>query len=127
MSEYLKHYNAKYVGGHVEYPTPKDCRVFLYEDHLDLFLNMDENYKNKPTIKIPYQSISRIENADESKISAFRVAMFGIVGGLWKKKHVYTVIQYNDEIGEKTIVMDFGNKIDEAQPLIYHKMLDYKK
>jgi len=110
----------------VEYPTPKDSRVFLYNDRLDLFLN-NENYKNKPSITIPYESISSIENADESKISAFRVAMLGIVGGLWKKKHIYTVIVYRDEFGEKTIVLDFGKDVEEAQPMIYKKFLEYRK
>lgn len=78
--------------------------------------------------------MTNIENANEDKISAMRVAALGlvflplaIVGAMWKKKHVYTVIQYKDEIGEKTTVLDFRNKIDEAQPLIYHKMLDSKK
>jgi hypothetical protein len=53
--------------------------------------------------------------------------MLGIVGGLWKKKHVYTVIRYKDEFGEKTVVIDFGKDVEEAQPLIYHKMLKQKK
>jgi hypothetical protein len=46
--------------------------------------------------------MTNIESANEDKISAFRVAMLGIVGGLWKKKHVYTVIQYKDEIRRKS-------------------------
>jgi hypothetical protein len=71
--------------------------------------------------------MTNIENANEDRISAMRIAMLGIVGGLWKKKHVYTVIQYKDEIEERTIVLDFGNKIEEAQPLIYRKMLDSRK
>ena len=71
--------------------------------------------------------MTNIESANEDKISAFRVAMLGIVGGLWKKKHVYTVIQYKDEVDEKTIALDFGKKIDEAQLLIYHNMLESRK
>jgi len=126
LAEYTKLYYTKYVGGHIEYPTAKDCRVFLYNDRLELFLN-EGNYKNKPSIAIPYKSIDVIESADESKISALRVAMLGIVGGLWKKKHVYTVIRYKDEFGEKTVVIDFGKDVEEAQPLIYHKMLEAKK
>lgn len=54
-----------------------------------------------------------IENPDQDKVSAFRVVMLGIIGALWKKRHVYTIIQYKDEIGEKTVVFDFGNKIDK--------------
>jgi len=68
-----------------------------------------------------------VESTNEDKMSAFRVAMFGIVGGLWKKKHIYTVIHYKDEIGPKLVVLDFGKQIDEIQPLIYHRMLDSRK
>jgi len=57
--------------------------------------------KKKPSIIVPYESMYKIETANEDKISAFRVAMLGIVGKLWKKKHVYTVIQYKDEVGGK--------------------------
>jgi len=83
--------------------------------------------KKKPSIIVSYESMYKIETANEDKISAFRVAMLGNVGGLWKKKHVYTVIQYKDEVGEKTIVLDFGKRIDEVQPLIYQNMLESRK
>lgn len=70
---------------------------------------------------------------DEQKISALRVVGLGlvflplaIVGAMWKKKHLYTVIQYKDELDNQTIVVDFEEYIDEAQPLIYHKMLKYR-
>ena len=64
---------------------------------------------------------------DEQKISALRVIGFGIIGALWKKQLRYTVIQYKDETSEKNIVLDFGKYIEEAQPLIYQKMIDSKK
>ncbi|MFI5423498.1 MAG: hypothetical protein WB587_11495 [Nitrososphaeraceae archaeon] len=48
--------------------------------------------------------MTNIQNMDEKKISALRVVGLGlvfvplaIVGAVWKKKHIYTVIQYNDE------------------------------
>jgi len=131
LSDSIKSYTAKYVGGHVEYPTSKNCKVFLYDDRLEIYLEIYEwqkdNYENKPSIIVSYESMTNIESANEDKISAFRVAMLGIVGGLWKKKHVYTLIQYKDEVDEKTIVLDFGKKINEAQPLIYHNMLESRK
>ena len=43
---------------------------------------------------------------------------------MWKKRHLYTVIQYKDELDDQTIVIDFDNNIDEAQSLIYRKMLE---
>ena len=125
LSNTTKSYTGKYVGGHVEFPTSKDCKIFLYDDRIEL--HFWDGYDWKPTIIVPYQSMVNIESANEDKISAFRVATLGIVGGLWKKKHVYTVIQYKDEIGEKTIVLDFGKQIDEIQPLIYHNMLEFRQ
>lgn len=68
-----------------------------------------------------------IENADKDKVSLFRVAMFGVIGALWKKNHIYTIIQYGDEMDDHTIAVDFEEYIDEAQPLIYHKMLEFRK
>lgn len=132
MPEWLKSYvDVKYMGGHVEYPKPRGCGINLYDDRLSIHFEkksfFGDRFEKKPTLIISYQSMTNIENANEARISAMRVAMLGIVGGLWKKKHIYTVFQYKDEIGEKTIVLDFGNKIEEAQPLIYHKMLDSKK
>jgi hypothetical protein len=67
-----------------------------------------------------------IANIDKEKISAGRVVGLGlilpdlaIVGALWKKNHRYTVIQYKDGIDTPSIIIDFGEYIDEAQPLIY--------
>ena len=75
--------------------------------------------------------MTNIQNMDEKKISALRVVGLGlvfvplaIVGAVWKKKHIYTVIQYND--AELTVVLDFGRLIDKLQPFIYRKMLEYR-
>jgi len=40
------------------------------------------------------------------------------MGALWKKKLLYTVIEYNDGTDEQTIILDFGKKIEEIQPCI---------
>ena len=131
LPEGIKSYYAKYLGGHVEYPKSKGCQITIYDDQIEINFEktsfFGSTFEKKPTLVISYQSMSNIENANEDRISAMRVAMLGIIGGLWKKKHIYTVIQFKDEIDERTIVLDFGNKIEEAQPLIYHKMLDSKK
>ena len=75
--------------------------------------------------------MTNIQNMDEKKISALRVVGLGlvfvpltIVAAVWKKKHIYTVIQYND--GELTVVLDFGRFIDKLEPFIYRKMLEYR-
>lgn len=87
-----------------------------------------------PKLTMPYSTITNIENLDEQKISAGRVIGLGlilpklaIVGAMWKKKHLYTVIHYKDELDSQTLVIDFDEYIDEAQPLIYHKMLEFRK
>jgi hypothetical protein len=115
MPEYC---NVKYMGGHIEYPKPCGCRLNFYNDRIEL-----EN----PELTIPYQSITNIENADEKSISAFRVVMFGIIGALWKKKHLYTIIQYRDSLDERTIVVDFDDIVDVMQPFIYRRMIRYRR
>lgn len=42
---------------------------------------------------------------------------------MWKKNHIYTIIQYKDDVGEKIIILDFGDKVDIIQSWIYHRML----
>ena len=113
------------MGGHVEYPKPMHSRVYVYNDRIQL-----EN----PNLIIPYKTITSIENMDEKKISAKRVVALGlvfaplaIVGAMWKKNHIYTVIQFKDEVGEKAIVLDFGDKVDDIQGWIYRRMLSSKK
>jgi hypothetical protein len=51
----------------------------------------------------------------------------GIVGAMWKKNHSYTVTQCHDEIVEHTIIVDFDEYLDSAQPLIYRRMLEFRK
>lgn len=109
------------MGGHGEYPKPMNCRIYLYYDRIQL-----EN----PDLIIPYESLTNIENMDEKKISAKRVIGLGlvfvplaIVGAMWKKNHIYTVIQYNDEVGEKIIILDFGKNVDDFQGWIYRRII----
>jgi hypothetical protein len=112
---------ATYIGGHKAFPKKSHTKVGIYEDRLEL---------TNPSLRIPYASMKNIENMDEKKISALRVVVLGIVflplaiiGALWKKKMIYTVIEYNDGIDEQTIILDFGRKLDKIQPLVYQKML----
>ena len=117
MPQRIRYKYVGYMGGHVEYPKPLECTVYLYHDRIEL-----EN----PNLIIPYKRMTNIESADEERISAFRVVMLGILGALLKKKHVYTVIQYKDSVDEKTIVLDFGGKVDEVQRLLYRRMLIWR-
>ena len=76
--------------------------------------------------------MTNIENADEKKISALRVVGLGlvslgvgaIVGALWKKRHIYTIIEYVDIFNEEQrLVFDFEDNLEEAQQIIYKKMV----
>lgn len=85
-----------------------------------------------PSIPYSNRDVSDISNNDDP--SALRVVGLGlafvplaIVGAMWKKKHIYTVIQYRDEMDKQTIVLDFGKHIEELQPFIYRKMLQYRR
>jgi hypothetical protein len=110
-------FEAKYVGGHKMYPKPADTKVLLFNDRLEV--------EKLSHLKVAYKSMTNIENADESKISAMRVVLLGLIGALWKKKHTYTVIQYKDALNEQqTMIFDFDKDIDKVQPIIYQKMLD---
>ena len=114
--------DMEYIGGHKAYPSSTNTKMYFYEDRIQI---------GNPELVILYSAITNIENMDEKKISALRVVGLGlvflplaIVGAMWKKRHLYTVIQYKDELDDQTIVIDFENNIDEAQSLIYRKMLE---
>ena len=66
-----KELTAKYIGGHKAFPKQTHTQVLILPDRLELV---------KPIFIVPYISITNIENMDERKISALRVALLGIVG-----------------------------------------------
>jgi hypothetical protein len=43
---------------------------------------------------------------------------------LWKKNHIYTIIEYDDGVDTQKIVLDFEKGANYAQSIIYKKMLD---
>src|SRR4029078_12251748 len=113
------------MGGHAEYPKSSNCKLYFYNDRIEL-----EN----PELVIPYRSITNIENMDEKKISAGRVIALGlvfvplaIVGAMWKKKHLYTVIQYTDSKIERIVILDFDDIVELMQPFIYRRMVRFKR
>ena len=85
----------KYMGGHKAYPSPSDTRMNFYADRIEL---------DNPRLIIPYRSMKNIENMTEKRISILRVVVLGlifaplaIVGALWKKDHILTIIRFSDE------------------------------
>ena len=96
--------------------------VFVYSDRIDIGAK-----KEKTGISVPYSDIINIENMDDKKISAERVILLGVIGALWKKRHIYTMIRYKEELDEQTIVLDFEDNVEILQPYIYRKMLEHRK
>lgn len=126
-TEWFQSFYIKYLGGHVEYPKPLDSIVFLYYDRMHLHFWNGNTYDKDATLVISYQSIINLENMDEKKISAKRVIGLGlvalplaIVGAMWKKNHVYTLIQYKDDVSEKIVILDFDDNLD-IQGWIYRR------
>lgn len=118
-----------YVGGHKAWPKPVNTMIFIYDDRIELGAKQET-----PVLTIPYADIKNMENMDEQKISAERVVGLGlvfvplaIVGAIWKKRHIYTVIRYKDELDEQTVVLDFEDNIDKFQPFIYRKVQERRK
>ncbi len=108
-------FDIKYVGGHKAFPKGKDTEVLIFPDRLEI----------KAGIIIPYSSITDIENMEDHRITKTRAFLTPFFLGLfWKKHYLYTVIDYNDGRDIQSIVLDFHRSAEEAQRLIYERMLD---
>ena len=116
----------KYKGGHKAYPSPTTTRMHFYEDRIEV---------DNPELVIPYRIMKNIENIHEKRISALRVVVLGlifvplaIVGAMWKKNHIYTIIRFrDDDDDDQKIIVDFEKNLDSAQSVIYKRMLEFRK
>jgi hypothetical protein len=65
-----------------------------------------------------------IQNVDSgNKFDLDRVFGLGIVGLLWKRHAIFTVLKYSDDDSKpQTIVLDFIHNTKYAQPLLVKKM-----
>lgn len=119
------YYGVKYVGGHVLYPEWFDAFIVLWNHQLEV----KDDYHDEAIMVFPYEKMKSIANMDEAKISAGRVIALGIIGALWKKNHIYTVLEGYEEMEgmDVTIVLDFHNKITDAQRDIYDRMESAKR
>lgn len=117
-------YYIRYLGGHKAFPTPTDTKMHFYYDRVEI---------DNPKLVVPYRHMQNIENTNEKKISALRVIVLGlifvplaIVGALWKKDHIYTIIRFRDYFDDQMIVLDFDQNINSAQSVIYKRMLEFR-
>ena len=99
-------------------------QMHFYHDRIEI---------DNPKLIVPYRVMQNIENTSEKKISALRVIVLGlifiplaIVGALWKKNHIYTIIRFKDYFDDQMIVLDFDENIDTAQSVIYRRMLEFR-
>jgi len=109
-------FNAEYIGGHKRYALDDSLytKLYVFSDRIEV----------GGLFRILYTHMTNIENVDEKRLSALRVVGLGLVGALWKKKHIYTIIQYMDGYNEEQrLILDFGGRILEAQQIIYDRML----
>lgn len=116
-------FSVEYIGGHSAYPKKQDCGVGFYSDALQLQFGM---IRVKYSITIPYAAITGINNEGEQRFTKTRVWLIGAssFGLIWQKKFRYTIIKYTDEMGIKQeIAIDFKRKAEQAQKLLYQKML----
>ncbi|MGA8842556.1 MAG: hypothetical protein WB511_03160 [Nitrososphaeraceae archaeon] len=98
-----------------------------------IFIDRIEIKTDRFEAKIPYEHMGSIKNIDVKKMSALRVIGLGfvasplaIVGAMWKKKKIYTVIEYNDDTLGQTLVFDFGKHLESKQRDIYIKVVAAK-
>jgi hypothetical protein len=117
-------YFVRYLGGHKAFPTPTDTKMHFYYDRVEI---------DNPKLVVPYRNMQNIENTNEKKISALRVIVLGLIfvplailGALWKKNHIYTIIRFRDYFDDQMIVLDFDQNIDSAQSVIYKRMLEFR-
>jgi len=117
-------YYVKYLGGHKAFPTHTETKMHFYYDRIEI---------DNPKLIVPYRYMQNIENTNEKKISALRVVVLGlifvplaIVGALWKKNHIYTIIRFRDYFDDQMIVLDFDENISSAQSVIYKRMLEFR-
>ena len=111
-------FDAKYLGGHKAHPVKKQKDV-----RIDIFLDRIEVHSDEFIFNIPYTQMINIENMDEKKITLKRFILVGLFALAWKKKKVYTVIEYNDGVDTQEIAFDFEKHLEKQQPVIYQKMI----
>ena len=125
----------KYLGGHQGHPVVKSTNVVMeiHENSLEI-----HNYKKNLIISIPYEQIQKVDNMSTKKVSVKRPIILGligllgfgvgsivgvIIGVLWKKKHIYTIIEFNDGRFTYSPLFDFSKNMEKCQPIIFQKML----
>ena len=114
-------FNVKYLGGHKGFPTKKarDARIGIFIDRIEV-------QTDKFKVVIPFLRMTNIENMDEKRITTKRWFWVGAWAIAWKKKYVYTVIEYDDEHDSLGLIFDFEKHLESMQGAIYQRMIDFR-
>lgn len=111
-------FDVKYLGGHKAFPTKKerDARISIFIDRIEV-------KTDKFGAEIPFVLMTNIENMDERRITTKRWFLVGVWAIAWKKKYVYTVIEYDDGKDTQGLIFDFGKHLESKQGEIYRRMM----
>jgi len=127
-AKHIASYYAKYIGylgTNKMIPSEQEIILHIFEEGIYIaFPNLKGDLKGTH-IEIPYNVMTDIRNIDGgSKVDFDRVMVAGVLGALWKKHHVITLIEYNDEnkTEPQRIALDLGDGIQRVQPMIYQRM-----
>ncbi len=68
--------------------------------------------------------MKNIENSDAERLTKTRMLLTPFfIGFFWKKKYLYTVIDYNDGLGDQSIVLDLHRGVEKVQAILYQRMI----
>ena len=111
-------YKAKYLGGHSAFPKSMDVHLNLMPENLVI---------PEFPLEISYGKIKNVQGMTQEKLTATRLFLLGLFAFALKKKKLYMVLTYEDEVGiEHNPVFDL-KKIEEVQPVIYQRMINARK
>ena len=96
------------------YPKTRDTEILIYYDRIFL---------KKLELDIPFRSMKNIENSDAERLTKTRMILVPFfIGFFWKKKYLYTVIDYNDGRSDQSIVLDLHREVEKVQHPHYHSL-----
>jgi hypothetical protein len=100
-------------------PILRDTDVLIFHDRIVL---------DKLQIDIPFSSMSNVENSDAERLTKTRMILTPFfLGFFWKKKYLYTVIDYHDGIDNQSVILDLHRSVEKAQGVIYQRMLSSRR
>jgi hypothetical protein len=110
--------DAKYIGGYKAAPKSKNTSVLFFPDRIEI---------KEIGLTIPFRSIINVENQDAERITKTRVLLLGLIGVFWKKRYLYTVLEYDDGLEKQFVILDFHREVNRVQGLINQKMIEFRK